>query len=72
MKKRAIFPLFLPQHQTLSGRDPAVVSVLRQADEEPGRSECFPGVPADGVQRGEHAVLAGLRRPQTGNEQERR
>lgn len=52
------------QHQTLSGGDPIVVSVLRQADEEPGGSKRFPRVPADGVQRGEHAVLAGLRRPQ--------
>lgn len=60
------------QHQTLSGGGPAVVSVLRQADAEPGRTERFSGVLADRVQRGEHAVLVGLRRPQTGNQQERR
>lgn len=48
-----------------------MVSVLRQADEESGRSKCFPGVPADRVQRGEHVVLARLRGPQTGDEQER-
>lgn len=64
------FSLVFPQPQTFNGRDPAVVSVLRQADEEPGGSKCFPGVSANGVQRGEHVVLAGLWRPQTGNEQE--
>jgi len=66
-----MFPLLVLQHQTLSGRDPCVVSVFRQADEERCGSQCFSGVLADGVQRGEHAVLAGLRRPQGGNQQGR-
>lgn len=64
------FPFFPPQPRTLSGRDPDVVSVLRQAHEEPSGQKRFPGVPAHGVQRGEHAVLVGLWRPQTGSQQE--
>lgn len=56
--------------QTLGGGDPDLVSVVRQADEKPRGSERFQGVPANRVQRGEHAVLAGLWRPQTRKQQE--
>lgn len=43
-------------------------SVLRPADEEPGGEEHLQGVPADRVQRGEHALLAGMRGPEAGAE----
>ena len=36
-------------------------AVVRQADAQPGGPKRVPGVPAHRVQRGEHALLAGLR-----------
>lgn len=62
---------FRPQPQAHAGGGLPVGAVVRQADVLPGGEELLPTVPPHRVQRGEHALLAGLRRVQEGGEQER-
>lgn len=56
------------QSEAVSGRGPILVHVLREGDEERRRVQLLQAVPADGVQRGEHDVLAGLWGAQEGNQ----
>lgn len=53
--------LSCPQPQAHAGGGPLVGAVVRQADVLPGGEELLPTVPPHGVQRGEHALLVGLR-----------
>lgn len=62
-----------PQPQAHAGGGPLVGAVVRQADVLPGREELLPTVPPHGVQRGEHALLVGLRWvPERGEQEHRR
>lgn len=61
---------FVSQSEAHSGRRSLLANVIWKGDEKCSGSQLLQAVPADRVQRGEHDVLARLRGPQKGDQQE--